>query len=72
MIKFFTNAVEEKEGEVIGINSDYIISVFETYVIPNPQGLEKNKVTVLFAAEKGVWHVKEDIKQVIKILNEKK
>lgn len=72
MLKWFTNAVSDHEGESLAINSTHVINVYErTKTIAKEEGNVDVKTTFIFCGAAGTWEVKESIEIVVARLNEK-
>ena len=57
------NAHPEMYDQSIAIDTSIIISVFTA------ENEEQKKVTVLFAGDKGIWHVLDEFETVVSFLN---
>lgn len=68
-IKNFENAFSGNANKFIGINSDHVMSVFETKSI-NPDTGEEEVLTNIFSVSGNTWQVKDKYLDVIARLNE--
>lgn len=68
-MKMFQNAYGGNASKSIAINTDHIMSVFETESI-NPDSGETEKLTNLFSVSGNTWQVKDSYLDVISQLND--
>jgi hypothetical protein len=62
MIIKLTNAVDLFKGKSVLINTDYIISIFESE-------LEGKPVTMVYAESKDTWQVEETVAEIFAMIN---
>jgi uncharacterized protein YlzI (FlbEa/FlbD family) len=65
MILEFTNGVENNEGLKLAINTEKVLSVFQTY-----KDEEKTEQITCIFADGNTWHVKETFEEVVNKLND--
>jgi hypothetical protein len=68
-IKIFQNAFSGNANDSIAINSDHVMSVFETKSI-NPDTGDEEVLTNIFSVSGNTWQVKDKYLEVIARLNE--
>jgi hypothetical protein len=65
MLIKLTNGAEGFEGQALAINTDVVLSVFETV---NESG---KKETFVFAGQVATWKVQESVEEIVKLFNHK-
>ena len=72
-IKYFENAYDGNATNVIGVNSDHVLSVYEQDILDpkDKKGKKKIRVTNLFTLNGTNFSVKNTMIEVVAILNEK-
>ena len=62
MIIKLTNASKEFEGKPLLINTEHVVSIFETEI-------EEKKTTIVYSFSKDTWSVKETIEEIYNQIN---
>jgi hypothetical protein len=62
-----TNAAEVHRGNKIAINSDVVVTVYDSFV-EKETGILEN-VTYIFCPPHGTWEVTESLETVVNLLN---
>jgi len=68
-IKLFTNVYSGNANDSIGINSDHVLTVFETMSI-NPNTGDEERMTNIFTVSGNTYQVKDSYLEVVARLNE--
>jgi hypothetical protein len=69
MFIILTNAAEAFKGQRVAINSDIIISVYNTENVTKKNDGIIERVTYVFCPPHGTWEVEESMEEVVKLIN---
>jgi hypothetical protein len=69
MFIILTNAAEAFKGQRVAINSDIIVSVYNTENVTKKNDGIIERVTYVFCPPHGTWEVEESMEEVVNLIN---
>lgn len=69
MFIILTNAAEAFKGQRVGINSEIIISVYNTENVTKKNDGIIERVTYVYCPPHGTWEVEESMEEVVSLIN---
>jgi len=69
MFIILTNAAESFKGQRVAINSDIIVSVYNTENVTKKNDGIIERVTYVFCPPHGTWEVEESMEEVVNLIN---
>jgi hypothetical protein len=69
MFIILTNASEVHKGQKVAINSEVIVSMFNTENLGKKNDRVIEKITYIFCPPHGTWEVEESMEEITNIIN---
>jgi hypothetical protein len=69
MFIILTNAAEAFKGQRVAINTDIIVSVYNTENLAKKNDGIIERVTYVFCPPHGTWEVEESMEEIVNIVN---
>jgi hypothetical protein len=69
MFIILTNAAESFKGQRVAINSEIIVSVYNTENVTKKNDGIIERVTYVFCPPHGTWEVEESMEEVVNLIN---
>jgi hypothetical protein len=69
MFIILTNASEALNGQKVAINSEVIVSIFNTENLGKKSDGIIEKITYIFCPPHGTWEVQESMEEVVNMIN---